>query len=158
MLPFWHCGIILKQPFHFTSSFIWNYRQAIYIDYMFSSIFLFQLTPDYECVNFTLRQHLPVARMSPYIPLEIRDWYSPGMLISLWNNQLSILNLNTIHYFLFFLLQKDAILHWYFYPNWIQSAFAKHVQAPNVQTADLLATFLVSKDPKYQRLSKIEII
>ena len=46
-------------------------------------LFLFQLTPDYECVNFTLRQHLPVARMSPYIPLEIRDWYSPGMLILL---------------------------------------------------------------------------
>jgi len=40
-------------------------------------IFFHRLTPDYECVNFTLRQHLPVARMSPYIPLEIRDWYSP---------------------------------------------------------------------------------
>ena len=40
-------------------------------------IFFHRLTPDYECVNFTLRQHLPVAKMSPYIPLEIRDWYSP---------------------------------------------------------------------------------
>ena len=50
---------------------------------LMSPLFLFQLTPDYECVNFTLRQHLPVARMSPYIPLEIRDWYSPGMLIFL---------------------------------------------------------------------------
>ena len=120
--------------------------------FLLFTLFLFQLTPDYECVNFTLRQHLPVARMSPYIPLEIRDWYSPGMSISLWINWLStFLNLNIIHYFLLFCLQKDAILHWYFYPNWIQSAFAKHVQAPNVQTADPLATFLVSKDPKYQK-------
>ena len=63
--------------------FLTDYLQILDLFILMSSLSLFQLTPDYECVNFTLRQNLPVARMSPYIPLEIRDWYSPGMLILL---------------------------------------------------------------------------
>merc|ERR1712029_316485 len=40
-------------------------------------VFFHRLTPDYECVNFTLRRYLPVARLSPYVPVELRHWYSP---------------------------------------------------------------------------------
>ena len=41
-------------------------------------MYFLQLTPDYECVNFTLRSAFPVSRLSTYIPVEIRDWYAPG--------------------------------------------------------------------------------
>ena len=37
-----------------------------------------QLTTDFTCVNFTLLRNFPVANLSPYIPIKIYDWYSPG--------------------------------------------------------------------------------
>ena len=40
--------------------------------------FLLQLSSDYHCINFTLRRIFPVAKTSPYIPVRILDWYSPG--------------------------------------------------------------------------------
>ena len=92
--------------------FFWKYMKdallhiLMWAIFLLFPLFLFQLTPDYECVNFTLRQHLPVARMSPYIPLEIRDWYSPGMLILLWINQLSIIFLIFIYFYIFFVYRK----------------------------------------------------
>jgi len=39
--------------------------------------FFHKLESDYQCINFTLRRIFPVAKMSPYIPVKIFDWYSP---------------------------------------------------------------------------------
>ena len=40
--------------------------------------FLLQLSTEHTCVDFTLRRIFPVAKMSPYIPFKIADWYTPG--------------------------------------------------------------------------------
>ena len=54
-------------------------KWSIFCRVMVINVWFFpQLTPDYECVNFTLRRQYPAAKLSPYIPVEIKDWYSPG--------------------------------------------------------------------------------
>jgi hypothetical protein len=42
---------------------------------------ILQLTPEYDCVNFTVRSHFPVSKMSPYLSFELRDWFAPGMFL-----------------------------------------------------------------------------
>lgn len=42
------------------------------------AINFFQMTTDFRCVNFTLLRDFPVARLSPYVSVELFDWYSPG--------------------------------------------------------------------------------
>jgi len=41
-------------------------------------VFFFdKLSTEHTCVDFTLRRIFPVAKMSPYIPFKIADWYTP---------------------------------------------------------------------------------
>ncbi len=54
-------------------------------------IFCRQLTAEYDCVDFTLRRNLPVARLSPYIQMKVYDWFSPG-------KQILLLTLSRFHH------------------------------------------------------------